>query len=70
MRFRDTLNVDEAEVLAGDLVSVSGRHYVLYDLEKLPKQYTNSWKSFALRQFKYFFIISKFVKYIKSLSQN
>ena len=33
MRFRDTLNVDEAEVLAGRFSSVIGRYYVLNDPE-------------------------------------
>jgi hypothetical protein len=33
MRFKETLSVDEAEVLAGTFNSVSGRHYVLHDLE-------------------------------------
>ena len=35
MRFKETLSVDEAEVLAGRFSSVSGRHYVLHDPEKL-----------------------------------
>ena len=35
MWFRDTLSVDEAEVLAGRFSSVSSvRHYVLHDPEK------------------------------------
>jgi hypothetical protein len=33
MRFKETLSVDEPEVLAGRFSSVSGRHYVLYDSE-------------------------------------
>jgi deferrochelatase/peroxidase EfeB len=35
MRFKETLNVDEAEVLAGRFSSVSGRHYIFHD----PKNY-------------------------------
>ena len=38
MRFRDTLSVDEAEVLAGRVSSVSGRYYVLHDPEKLAEK--------------------------------
>ena len=37
MRFKDTLSLDEAEVLAGRFKSVSGRHYVLDDPEKQQK---------------------------------
>ena len=33
MGFRNTLSVDEAEVIAGRLSSVSGRYYVLHDPE-------------------------------------
>ena len=38
MRFRDTLSVDEAEVLAGRFNSVSGRHYVLHDPKKVSRK--------------------------------
>jgi hypothetical protein len=38
MRFRVTLRVDEAEVLAGRVSSVSGRCYVLHDPEKLAEK--------------------------------
>ena len=48
MRFKDTLSVDEAEVLAGRFSSVSGRHYVLYDPEKLAEKYTNAWNNFGI----------------------
>ena len=48
MRFRDTLTVDEAEVLAGRFNSVSGRHYVLHDPEKLAEKYMNAWKNFGV----------------------
>jgi intergrase/recombinase len=48
MRFRDTLSVDEAEVLAGRFSSVSGRHYVLHDPEKLTEKYATVWKNFGI----------------------
>jgi len=48
MRFRETLSVDEAEVLAGRFSSVSGRHYVLHDPEKLAEKYTTAWNNFAI----------------------
>ena len=48
MRFRDTLSVDDAEVLSGRFSSVSGRHYVLHDPEKLAEKYTNAWNNFGI----------------------
>lgn len=48
MRFKDTLSVDEAEVLAGRYSSISGRHYVLHDPEKLAEKYANAWKNFGI----------------------
>ena len=48
MRFRDTLGVDEAEVLAGRFKSISARHYVLHDPEKLAEKYTNAWNNFGI----------------------
>lgn len=48
MRFRDTLNVNEAEVLAGRFSSVSGIHYVLQDPEKLAEKYANAWNNFGI----------------------
>jgi hypothetical protein len=35
LRFKNALEVDEAEVLAGRFKSASSRHYVLNDSEKL-----------------------------------
>jgi deferrochelatase/peroxidase EfeB len=48
MRFRDTLSVDEAEVLAGRFKSVSGRYYVLHDPEKLTDKYIAAWNNFGI----------------------
>lgn len=48
MRFKETLAVDEAEVLAGRFKSVSGRHYVLYDPEKLIYKYVTAWRNFSV----------------------
>jgi deferrochelatase/peroxidase EfeB len=48
MRFRDTLSVDEAEVLAGRFKSVSGRYYVLHDPEKLTDKYITAWMNFGI----------------------
>jgi intergrase/recombinase len=48
MRFKETLSVDEAEVLAGRFSSVSGRHYVLHDPEKLAEKYSNAWNNFGI----------------------
>ena len=48
MRFRDTVSLDEAEVLAGRFKSVSGRYYVLHDPEKLTDKYTTAWINFGV----------------------
>jgi deferrochelatase/peroxidase EfeB len=39
MRFKETLNLDEAEVLAGRFKSVNARYYILHDPEKLADRY-------------------------------
>lgn len=43
MRFKETLAVDEAEVLAGRFRSVSRRHYVLHDPQKQTDKYVTAW---------------------------
>ena len=52
MRFRDTLGVDEAEVLAGRFKSISARHYVLHDPEKLSQKYVKAWSNFGIDKMK------------------
>jgi len=47
-RFRNVLELDEAEVLAGRFMSVSARHYVLNDPEKLSSKYIAAWANFGL----------------------
>jgi intergrase/recombinase len=49
MRFRDSLSIDEAEVLAGRFSSVSGRHYVLHDPKKLAQIYKTAWNNFGIK---------------------
>ena len=48
MRFRDTVSLDEAEVLAGRFRSVSARYYVLHDPEKLIDKYITAWSNFGI----------------------
>ena len=48
MGFRKALELDEAEVLAGRFSSVSARHYVLNDPEKIAEKYTNAWNNFGI----------------------
>ena len=48
MRFRETMGIDEAEVLAGRYKSVSGRYYVLHDPEKFTDKYITAWKNFGV----------------------
>lgn len=49
MRFKETLSVDEGEVLAGRFSSVPGRHYILPDPEKLTEKYKIAWKKFGIK---------------------
>jgi hypothetical protein len=46
--FRETMGVDEAEVLAGRYKSVSGRYYVLHDPEKFTDKCITAWKNFGI----------------------
>jgi hypothetical protein len=48
MRSRDTLALDEAEVLAGRYKSVSRRYYVLHDPQKLTDKYIIAWSNFGV----------------------
>ena len=48
VRFRDSVSLDEAEVLAGRFKSVSARYYVLYDPEKLTYKYITAWMNFGI----------------------
>ncbi len=47
IRFKDMLNIDEVEVLAGRFKSVSARYYILHDPEKLADKYLETWKNFG-----------------------
>jgi hypothetical protein len=49
MRFKETLSVDEAELLAGRFSSVSGRHYILHDPKKIPEKYSKAWNNFGIK---------------------
>lgn len=51
MRFKETLAVDGAEVLAGRFKSASGTHYVLHDPEKLTDKYVTAWRNFGISSF-------------------
>ena len=48
IRFKNAFEVDEAEVLAGRFKSVSARHYVLNDPEKLSGKYISAWQNFGV----------------------
>jgi hypothetical protein len=48
MRFRDTVSLDEAEVLAGRFKSVSAGYYALHDPEKLTDKYITAWMNFGI----------------------
>ncbi len=51
IRFKNVFNVDEVEVLAGRFKSVSARHYILHDSEKLSEKYRLAWKNFEITNF-------------------
>jgi intergrase/recombinase len=51
IRFKEIFNVDEAEVLAGRFKSVSARHYILHDPEKLSEKYLSAWQNFGVTIF-------------------
>jgi intergrase/recombinase len=51
IRFKNALELDEAEVLAGRFKSVSARHYVLNDPEKLSGKYISAWQNFGVNSF-------------------
>lgn len=46
MRFRNAVDLDEAEVLAGRFNSVSAKHYILNDPEKLSSKYVSAWQNY------------------------
>jgi intergrase/recombinase len=48
LRFKNALELDEAEVLAGRFKSISARHYVLNDPEKLSSKYVSAWQNFGI----------------------
>ena len=48
MRLRNAVELDEAKVSAGRFTSVSARHYVLNDPEKLSAKYIGAWANFGL----------------------
>lgn len=48
MRFKDTMNSDEADALAGRAKSTSAQHYVLHDLKSFSDKYVKAWDIFGL----------------------
>ena len=51
LTFKNAFEVDGAEILAGRFKSVSTRHYVLNDPEKLSGKYVSAWENFEVRNF-------------------
>lgn len=51
LRFKNSFEVDEAEVLAGRFKSVSAKHYILNDPEKLSAKYVLAWQNFGINRF-------------------
>ena len=51
IRFKNAFELDEAEVLAGRFKSVSARHYILNDPEKISGKYISAWQNFGVSNF-------------------
>ena len=48
MRFKDTMNSDEADALAGRAKTTSAQHYVLHDLQSFSDKYVKAWDNFGI----------------------
>ena len=48
MRFKDAMNPDEADALAGRAKTTSAQHYVLHDLRSFSDKYIKAWQNFGL----------------------
>ena len=48
MRFKDTMNSDEADALAGRAKTTSAQHYVLHDLKSFSDKYVKAWDNFGI----------------------
>ena len=48
MRFKDTINSDEADALAGRAKTTSAQHYVLHDLKSFSDKYVKAWDNFGI----------------------
>src|SRR5215213_1620043 len=45
---RRSMDINEADILAGRAKSVSAKHYAMYELDKLTKAYAQAWKKFEV----------------------
>jgi hypothetical protein len=48
MRFKDIMNSDEADALAGGAKTTSAQHYVLHDLKLFSDKYVKAWNNFGI----------------------
>jgi intergrase/recombinase len=46
---RNTMDPNEADVLAGRTKTVSAQHYALYQLDKMTESYKQAWEKFGIR---------------------
>jgi hypothetical protein len=44
----NTMDPDEADVLAGRAKTVSAQHYALYQLDKMAQSYKQAWEKFGI----------------------
>ena len=45
---RRSMDLNEADILAGRAKSVSAKHYAMYELDKLTEAYAQAWKKFGV----------------------
>ncbi len=46
---RRSMDMNEADILAGRAKSVSAKHYAMYELDKLTNSYMQAWSKFGLK---------------------
>ena len=45
---RRSMDMNEADILAGRAKSVSAKHYAMYELDKLTEAYSQAWEKFGV----------------------
>jgi hypothetical protein len=45
--YESSMNMNEADILAGPAKSVSAKHYAIYEMDRLVDSYTEAWNKFS-----------------------